>query len=106
MQDPIPFDRLALVVRRPIVWDRQLDEHAQGLETCLHLLLTAGGYARLNRVDDARFDWSNAKEQWCSAEDAATCLGGLREHLVGLGKDLPKLAGQDEDTVRKTMDRF
>lgn len=88
MDAPIAFDRLALVLRRPVIWDRDLEYHTRGLKALLKLLLTAGGHAALNRVDGARSDWRDARPDWCAPDGVAACLDALEQHHRALAQDL------------------
>ncbi len=88
MDPTLTFDRLALVLRRPVVWDRDYEEHVRGLGALLRLLLTAGGHAAINCVDNVRADWANARQcQWCDGTDrAAAGLDTMLQHMTTLAR--------------------
>ena len=58
-------------------------------------LVIGGGIAAYKALDlIRRLRERGAAVRWCSPEDAEQCLVDLRTHLVALGEQLPKLAGQ------------
>jgi len=78
--EPIRFDRLALVITRPVYWDIEPEPHARGLATFLRLLLTAGGLCVLG-------SWTEAKEtEWLSSDMALKWVQETEESFVRLAR--------------------